>query len=60
VTGDIGNVLAVIAADGNRLGDSVDVGLTVFGSVLGDPTIYRRRNGRRLAYLYRRGAEHAT
>ena len=45
---DIGAVLAVVAAHGDRLGDSVDVGLAVIGSVLGDPSIHGRRDGRRL------------
>ena len=40
---DIGAVLAVITAHGDRLGDSVDVGLSVIGSVLGDRTVDRRR-----------------
>ena len=40
---DIGAVIAVITADGDRLGDSVDVGLAVIGSVLGDRTVDRRR-----------------
>lgn len=40
---DIGAVLAVITAHGDRLGDSVDVGLAVIGSVLSDRTVDRRR-----------------
>jgi hypothetical protein len=39
---DIGAVLAIIAAYGHRLGDSVHVGLTVIGSVLGDRAVDRR------------------
>ena len=45
---DIGAVLAVVAAHGDGLRHSVDVGLAVIGSVLGDPAIYGRSDGRRL------------
>ena len=53
---DIGAVLSVVAAHGYRLGDSVDVGLAVIGSVLGDPSIHGRSDGRRLICSDRGGS----
>jgi hypothetical protein len=44
---DIGAVLSGVAADGDGLGNSVDVRLAVIGSVLGDPSIHGRGDGRR-------------
>ena len=44
---DIGAVLSVVAADSDGLRHSVDIGLAVIGSVLGDPSIHRRSDGRR-------------
>ena len=44
---DIGAVLSIVAADGDGLRDTIDIGLAVIGSVLGDPSIHRRSDGRR-------------
>lgn len=40
---DIGTVFSVVAADGDGLRHTIDVGLAVIGSVLGDRTVDRRR-----------------
>jgi hypothetical protein len=43
---DIGAVLTVIAAYSHGLGHSIDVGLTIVGSVLGDgPITWRKHDG---------------
>ena len=42
---DIGAVLAVVAAHGDRLRYSVDFGLTVIGSVLGSTVSGREHDG---------------
>jgi len=45
---DIGAVLSVVAADSDGFRHSIDVGLSVIRSVLCDPSIDRRSDGRRL------------
>jgi hypothetical protein len=55
MTSNISAVLTVITAHGDRLGDSVDVGLAVIGAILSYGSIARRQGNCRLVRSARRG-----